>query len=112
MIRTALTTVAVAAALAATAGSAWFAGAGTALAPEPAMLTAPLSAGSPYDYNTPTAGAYYVNSRVPTSVVKWPSTYKPNTTLPVGTPCSNIDLGTWQQTAQVIVAAGNYRKCL
>lgn len=106
MSRTTLT-AAVAAAALAVGGSVWFAGAGTALAPEPAQLTADLQ-GS----NGATAAAYYVNTEIQTGVVKWPSTYSYNPGLPAGTPCSPYDLGAWATSSRVIQANGNYRKCL
>jgi hypothetical protein len=91
--------------MAGSAGGTMIAHSGTALAPEPAFLTAPL------DSTNMTAAAYYVNTGVPTSVVKWSSSYNPGT-VPAGTPCSPFDLAPGTQTAKVIVATGNYRKCM
>ena len=107
MIRTTLTAVVAAAAIVASAGGVWFAGAGTALAPEPAQLTSNL-----YGSTGATAAAYYVNTAVETGVVKWPGTYHYNPNLAAGTPCSPYDLGAWATTSRVIQATGNYRKCV
>ena len=76
-------------------------------APEPAMLTAPLSG-----CNGATAEAHYVNNKTATSVVRWPGTWTYNTALPAGTPCSTADLAAWVQTTWTIQANGNYRKCV
>ena len=109
MIRTTLTAVIAAAALAASAGGVWFAEAGTALAPEPAVLTA-------YSYlsgsNGATAAATYADTAVETGVVKWPQTYYYNPNLAAGTPCSPSDLGPWATTSRVIQTTGNYAKCV
>jgi hypothetical protein len=107
MIRTALITAVAAAALAASAGGVWLAGAGTALAPEPAQLTAGLAGGS-----GASAAAVFVNTKVETKVVKWPSTWTANTTLAAGTPCSPTDLAVGQEVTRFIQASGNYRKCV
>ena len=106
MKRTALITVLAAAALAVSAGGTFLANAGTALAPEPAMLTADL-VGS----NGSTAAALGVDTNVRTDVVKWPKSYTYGPWLAAGTPCSNIDLSANQVTSSVIQATGNYRKC-
>lgn len=90
----------------ASAGSVWFAGADTALAPEPARLTQPLS-GS----NGATGAAYYVNTTIETTVVRWSGSWMYNTSLAAGTPCSTVDLAAGVETGKVIQATGNYRKC-
>jgi hypothetical protein len=92
----------------ASAAGAWFVGAGTALAPEPARLTQSLSGA------TGTMGAaVYVSSNQSTSVVKWPTSWLSAYPLPeAGKPCSPYDMAAWQQTTRVIVANGSYRKCL
>ena len=95
------------AALAGSAGGTFLAGAGTALAPEPAMLTADLS-GS----NGATAAALYSNTNVGTSVVKWPKSYTYGPWLAAGTPCNDVDLPPGAVVTSVIVATGNYRKCV
>ena len=109
MIRTPLTAVVAAAAAVASAGGVWLAGAGTALAPEPAVV-------KDYAYlsgsDGATAAAYYVDTAVETGVVKWPGYYKYNPNLAAGTPCSPYDLGPWATTSRVIQAMGSYRKCV
>ena len=91
--------------MAVSAGGTFLAQAGTALAPEPAHLTAAL------DLGATTAAAYYVSSNQQTTVFKWPATYTAGT-VPAGTPCSPVDLAAGQETARVIQATGNYRKCI
>jgi hypothetical protein len=98
--------LAVAAAAVCAAGGTWLHDAGTARAPEPAYLTQPLN-GS----NGASAAAYFVNNRIPTDIVKWPSSYAPGS-VTASTPCSPVDLAPGQLTGRVIVATGNYRKCV
>lgn len=93
--------------MAGSAGGTFVATSGSALAPEPARLTASLSGG-----NGAAAAAYYVNTDQPTNVVKWPGTYLYNTTLAPGTPCSPYDLAEGAEAMRVIQATGNYRKCV
>ncbi len=103
MIRTALAT----AVIAASAGAALLAGAGTALAPEPLMLTQTLA-----NNNGASAAGFYLNSSVEGVAVRWPSSWTPNTSLVAGTPCSTTALLPWQQATKSIWATGNYRKCM
>ena len=78
------------------------------LDPEPARLTQSLS-GS----NGATAAAVYVNSGQNTTVVRWPGSYTSGSVLPpAGMPCSTLDLPPGSDTTKVIVAYGNYRKCM
>jgi hypothetical protein len=78
----------------------FFAGAGEALAPEPARLTGPL------------AGAAVYFSGSPTTVVKWSASYVSAVNPPAaGTPCGTADLGTGTATTKVIQAVGTYRRC-
>ena len=101
-----------AAALAATAiaagSGAFLVDAGTALAPEPARVTQPLTG--------PTgagAAAYFVNSGLQVRVFKWPGSYTYGANPPAaGTPCATTDLAAWTDTMRTIVAYGNYRKCM
>lgn len=88
------------------AGGTMLAQGGTALAPEPAILTAPLS-GS----NGASAVAYYVNTNVETSVKKWSESYLYAPNLAPGTPCSPYSLAAGAEATRVIVAMGNYRRC-
>ncbi len=98
----ALTAAAIACALAI-----FIAGAGTALAPEPARLRAPLT-----DTVGAIADAYWVNTTTSTTVVRATSSYRYwSPAPPAGTPCSTTTLEAGQQTSKVIVASGNYRKC-
>lgn len=87
----------------------WFHGAGTALAPEPAILRVALGASTGM-----TAAAVYLNSSTPTTVRFYSSvsTYDPSGPA-AGTPCSTVGLAKDRRTTQVIVVPyGNYRKCL
>ncbi len=93
--------------MAGSAGGTMLADAGTALAPEPARLTAPLSGST-----GATGAAYYVNTSLETTVKKWPSSYMYAPNLAPGTPCSPTDLAAWVETSRVIQATGNYRKCV
>ena len=106
MIRTALITAFAAAALVAGAAGAWLHGAGTARAPEPAVLAQGLGVTS-----GATAAATFL-SGPETSVVKWPGTWTANTTLQGGQPCSTVSLAPGEITLKVIQANGNYRKCM
>ena len=107
MIRAALTMLVAAAGLTATAGGAWLAHSGSALAPEPARLSASLSGA-----NGAAAAAVYRDTDVPATVVKWTASYVFNTTLPAGKPCSTTDLAAGDWTGQTIQAIGNYRRCV
>jgi hypothetical protein len=93
--------------MAGSAGGTFLATSGSALAPEPARLTAELT-GS----NGSSGAAYYINTNQQTNVVKWPGTYMYNTTLAPGTPCSPYDLAEGAEATRVIQATGNYRKCI
>lgn len=90
----------------ASAAGVWVAGAGTALAPEPAFLTQDLGG------STGTmASAYYANTSTPTNVIKWPGTWTAGS-VAAGTPCSTFNLDSGAETTTVIVANGHYRKCM
>jgi hypothetical protein len=106
-VRTLRSTVAAAVA-AASAAAVFLVGFGTALAPEPAKLSANLSGG-----NGANAVAVYVNSQAPTRVMIWSgSIYAPNGPA-VGTPCSPVALRSGATTTSVIVdQGGGYRRCL
>lgn len=93
--------------MAGSAGGTFLAGAGTALAPEPAQLTQSLIGG-----NGVSAAAYYVNTSSQTKVVRWPGTWTANTTLNAGTPCSTVELAAGAEATRTIQANGNYRKCV
>lgn len=94
------------------AGGVWLAGAGTALAPEPAKLKVSLSGSS-----GATAAAILVNSAVSTNVVKWPGSSSAATSsgfLPaIGTPCSTTLASAGSETDSVIVAGATSttRRC-
>ena len=102
MFRTALMT----AATAACAAVVFLAGAGTALAPEPAQLVAPL-----VGYTGEGATAVYVNTGVTTAAVKWPASWTYNASLHAGQACSTTDLAANAIATQVIQANGSYRRC-
>jgi hypothetical protein len=89
------------------AAGGWLHGAGTARAPEPAQLTEAGLGGNNGAYAT----GRLVGSGLPTDVVKWPSSYTPGT-VPADTPCSPVALPAGAITGRVIVATGNYRKCV
>jgi hypothetical protein len=90
------------------AGGTLLAGAGTALAPEPAQLTGPFGSAS----HGSTAEARFVNTNVETTVVKWPGSWTASTTLAPGTPCSTVELAPGEVATRTIQATGNYRKCM
>jgi hypothetical protein len=99
-----LETCAVTLAVAVCAGGMWFAGAQTALAPEPAQLTNSLG--------TSSTSAVWYQSRGSTTAYFMSSTNWTYSSLPVGTPCSptsNRPAGS--VLTHVVVAYGNYRKC-
>jgi hypothetical protein len=75
--------------------------------PEPAQLTGALGAST-----GSTAAGYFINSKTPTTIVRWPGTWTANTSLKAGTPCSTVGLAAWQITTQTIQVNGNYRKCV
>jgi hypothetical protein len=82
--------------------TAFFSGSGTALAPEPAKLTAPLgSAGGM------TAAAYYPNSLASTTVIKWGGTFVTGGAAMtyVGHPCSTVPLASGELVTMTLVAA-------
>jgi hypothetical protein len=84
----------------------FFAGAGEALAPEPARLTGPLAGAA----GTTAPAVYFSGS--PTTVVKWSASYVSVVNPPAaGTPCGTADLGTGTATTKVIQAVGTYRRC-
>ncbi len=88
-------------------GGAWLGQADTAVAPEPARLTADLigSTGA-------TAAAVYSYSEAPATVLKWPGSYMSSANPPaVGTPCSTTDLPYGFTTLKVIQGGGAYRRC-
>jgi len=93
--------------MAGSAGGTLLAQGGTALAPEPAQLTAELTG-----WTGVSASAVYVNTSLETSVKKWPSSYMYAPNLAPGTPCSPVDLAAGAETAKVIQATGNYRRCV
>ena len=103
MIRTALPT----AAITASAGAALLAGAGTTLAPEPAVLNGGLSTGA-------TAAAHYQHSNDSTNVIHWPGAWTAGGNAPAGTPCSTYPMAAAPQTTRVIWVSpsGTHRKCL
>jgi hypothetical protein len=90
-----------------TAGAAWFGGARTASAPEPARVVEPLSGGT-----GATAAAVTVNTNQRTRVLKWPAAYTSSALRPpAGTPCSTADLPADAEVTSCIQAVGTYRRC-
>lgn len=83
-------------------------GSGTASAPEPADLTAPLTG-----TNGATAAAVFTNSGIATRVVVWPIVFTLGGTAAAGTPCSPYGLAPGDRTTRVIVlnSSGTMRKC-
>jgi hypothetical protein len=104
-------TCAVAMVAAVSAGGVWSAGAGTALAPEPAQLTTSLY-GTPGSM-TATADAKYVHTNTSTKVVMWPSNYPiaAKSWAPAGQPCYPGNLPAGQQTTKAIRVSGAYAIC-
>ena len=87
------------------AAAVWMAGAGSALAPEPARLNTTL-------YGTGASSATYINTLRTTSGYFLSASWMPSS-LPAGTPCSTtapVPAGT--TLTKVVVASGNYRKCM
>jgi hypothetical protein len=86
-------------------------GAGTASAPEPAQLVAPLAAVTGY-----TAEARLVSSHVSTNVVLFPASAVNSPNGPAaGTPCSPGQLAAGATTThviQVLPGTTSYRRCL
>ena len=91
------------------AAGVWFAGAETALAPEPAKLTASLQGST-----GASAAAVYKRSDIPTTVLWWGKDFVSGGANPPadGTPCSTTALNANQVTTQVIQAAGSFRRCI
>jgi len=78
------------------------------LDPEPVSLVQPIGSTT-----GATAAAVYVNSGLGTTAIKWPSTYTGGGNLPpAGTSCTTGAANAGTITYQVIVASGNYRKCM
>jgi hypothetical protein len=86
----------------------WLAGAGSALAPEPAKLvgTTALS-------QTGQIGPAAYLSGSPTKIVRWPSSAAANSdgSPAAGQPCTTTYLAPGASTMKVIVAAGSSRLC-
>ena len=98
----------IATALVAAAGT-WAIAVGSALAPEPAKATAPLTGtiGS-------TCGAIFFKVEPVVTVVKWSNSYNycgyPG--IPAGTPCANIDLLSDEVTDKQIQRLGSKCRCV
>jgi hypothetical protein len=94
----------------AVAAGTFFAGAGSALAPEPAKLSSRLPVSG-------ATAAIYVNTSTPTTVVFWGSSWTVASNGPAaGTPCSSSALAADAITSQAIqtfVTSGGftYRRC-
>lgn len=84
----------------------WVAGAGLALAPQPATTTAELGGA-----NGVTGAAIYttVNTKV---ILKWPSLFTAGSSAPAGTPCSNVALPVGAATTMHIQVLGFNRRCV
>ena len=81
-------------------------GTSSALAPEPAKLSAALPA------HSGSTGAIYVSSGVPTRVLFYSSSWISDGGGPgAGTPCSTIALALDRVTTQVIQRNGAYARC-
>jgi hypothetical protein len=95
------------------AASAWTIGAGTALAPEPARLTAPLNGPT-----GATAAAVFISAPKPVGYVLMPTSFGSYSNPPIpGTPCSNSVLAPGIRTDRIVQSPGtmaspsNYRRC-
>jgi hypothetical protein len=90
----------------------WLAGAGSAVAPEPARLTSTMS--------TSVTPAIYVYQQTNTSVLRWPSSYTyANADIVArgnGSPCTNYSLPEGAQTTQVLYLVKStynwYARCM
>jgi len=96
----------------AAATAVWSFASGTVRAPGPADLKSPL-----YGSNGATADAVFVNTGVASKILLWPSTYTSCGAYckPVGTPCSNVGMGTGDRTTKHLVAyspTSVTRKCV
>lgn len=87
------------------AGAAWMFNAGSALAPQPADLYAPLSGGT-----GATAAAGLTQQRLST-VLLWPASWKYGPSIAVGTPCSTYGLAIGDRPTKRIEGRGNNRRC-
>jgi hypothetical protein len=99
---------AVALTLAGSAGATFLAGAGSALAPEPAKLVGT----TPVSYNGQVGPAAYLSGTA-TKIVRWPSSGQANRdgSPAAGQPCTTIYLAPGSTTTKVIVALGSSRLC-
>lgn len=83
--------------------------AGSVTAPEPAMLTAPLSGVS----GASGAATFVVTAR-PTTVLLWPSSWTGGSWIVPGTPCATSPLAIGEVTTKVIQAlfTSTMRRCV
>jgi hypothetical protein len=90
--------------VAASAGGAFLAHSGTALAPEPARLNSTL-------YSSGASSATWINTNAVTYAYFLSSSWTPSS-LPAGYPCSTVyPLAAGTTLYKVIQASGNYRRC-
>jgi hypothetical protein len=87
------------------AGAAWTINPGTALAPEPADLSVPLSGG------TGATAAAVTTVRQVSSVLLWPAFWRYGPSIAVGTPCSTYGIAIGERPTKRIEARGNNRRC-
>jgi hypothetical protein len=88
------------------AGAAWTFDAGSALAPQPADLTTPLSSST-----TATAAAVYVAPQRST-VLLWPEYWQSGASIAIGTPCATYGLPPGTRTSKRIEGIGTLRRCV
>jgi hypothetical protein len=83
----------------------WFAGAGTALAPEPSRTTSYLGTGS--------SSALWINANTSTTAYYLSSSNWTASSIPVGFPCTTVaNVGSNYSLVKVIQGSGAYRRCV
>lgn len=107
-IKRAVALSAVALTLAVSAGVTFLAGAGTALAPEPAKLVGSTAV----SYTGQTGPAQYLSGTT-TTIVRWPTTGSANAdgSPRAGQPCATTYLAPGATTTKVIRVSGSSRNC-
>ena len=108
MTRTATTKITISLTALICAAVVWMAGAGSAVAPEPARLTSTLA-------STGGSNAVYVTSLSRTTAYFLSASWTPSS-LPVGAPCSSVAPVPYNPAnpltlTTVVQGSGNYRRC-
>jgi hypothetical protein len=87
------------------AAAAWTIDAGSALAPEPADLSVPLSGG------TGATAAATTSTQQRSTVLLWPAYWQYGPSIAVGTPCSTYGIPIGERPTKRIEGRGNNRRC-